>query len=67
MLEWTGERWIITLSKKKGSQTVNEIKLQKDKKKFQQLEQNNSYKKMLKFFPDVEIVTIKSLEEENDE
>ena len=67
LLEWTGERWIITLSKKKGSQTVNEIKLQKDKKKFQQLEQNNSYKKMLKFFPDVEIVTIKSLEEENDE
>ncbi len=67
LLEWTGERWIITLSKKNGSQTVNEIKLQKDKKKFKQLEQNSSYKKMLNFFPDVEIVTIKSSEEEHDE
>ena len=65
--DWTGERWIITLSKKRGSQSVNEIKLQKDKKKIKELEQNSSYKKMLKFFPDVEIVTIKSLEEEHDE
>ena len=67
LLEWTGERWIITLSKKKGNESVNEIKLQKDKKKLKQLEQNSYYKKMLEYFPDIEIVKIKSLEEDSDD
>ena len=67
LLEWTGERWIITLSKKKGHESVNEIKLQKDKKKMKQLEQNSYYKKMLEYFPDIEIVKIKSLEEDSDD
>ena len=67
LLEWTGERWIITLSKKQGYYSVNEIKLQKDKKKMKHLEQNSYYKKMLEYFPDIEIVKIKSLEEDNDD
>ena len=67
LLEWTGERWIITLSKKQGYYSVNEIKLQKDKKKMKLLEQNSYYKKMLEYFPDIEIVKIKSLEEDNDD
>ena len=67
LYEWTGERWIITLSKKKGYKSVNEIELQKEKKNIKQLEQTNSYEKMLKFFPDIEILKVKSLEEDCDE
>jgi len=67
LYEWTGERWIITLSKKKGYKSINEIELQKEKKNIKQLEQTNSYEKMLKFFPDIEILKVKSLEEDCDE
>ena len=67
LYEWTGERWIITLSKKKGYKSINEIELQKEKKNIKQLEQTNSYEKMLKFFPDIEILKVKSLEEDYDE
>ena len=67
LLAWTGQRWIITLSKKEGYKSVNEIELQKEKKNIKQLEQNNSFKKMLKFFPDVEILKVKNLEEDYDE
>ena len=31
LLEWTGERWLITLSKKKGDWSIKEKELQKKK------------------------------------
>ena len=43
------------------------LNYKKKKKNIKQLEQTNSYEKMLKFFPDIEILKVKSLEEDYDE
>ena len=43
------------------------LNYKKIKKKLKQLEQNSYYKKMLEYFPDIEIVKIKSLEEDSDD
>ncbi len=67
LLDWTGERWIILLSKKTGFKTIKELKNQNKNDDLASLKDSNSYKKAIKLFPDLEITKIKDLEEESNE
>ena len=64
LLDWTGERWIILLSKKPGFRTMKEFKDQDKENDLVILKDTKSYKKAINLFPDLEIANIKDLEEE---
>ena len=57
--EWTGQRWIIALSKKTG-QLSKKQNIEVEKSKFIEDAKNNDfYKKILELFPDAELTDIK--------
>ena len=66
LYEWTKERWIISLSKKKGliskkqEEKINAEQIINDVKK------NRIYIKVLEILPDAELLEIKKNNEEND-
>jgi len=60
---WTGKRWIITLSKEKGQQTHQEIKLEKKQTQLSEAIKTNAYKKMLEAFSDAKLITVTENEE----
>ena len=64
MLDWTGQRWIITLSKKQGAKSISESKAILKENNIKKLEANDFYKKMITSFPDAEITKIKNLDDE---
>ncbi|MEK9717172.1 MAG: DNA polymerase III subunit gamma/tau, partial [Pelagibacteraceae bacterium] len=63
LLEWTGKRWIITLSKDTGSETIYDKKTQLKNKLFEEAKKSEVYKKMLEAFPDAELVEIRPRKE----
>tara|TARA_B100000989_G_scaffold121517_1_gene89697 strand:- start:196 stop:1869 length:1674 start_codon:yes stop_codon:yes gene_type:complete len=65
LLDWTGERWIIMLSKKTGSKTMKEIEAQNKNHKLDDLKNSDSFKKAINLFPDLEIINVKDLEEDS--
>tara|TARA_Y100001936_G_scaffold5203_1_gene4697 strand:+ start:5014 stop:6690 length:1677 start_codon:yes stop_codon:yes gene_type:complete len=67
LYEWTNERWIITLSKEKGSPSIKENLLQDKKNLFEKKKDSSIYKKILENFPDAEMIEVKILKEENNE
>ena len=64
LLDWTGERWIIMLSKKTGSKTMKEIETQNKNHKLNDLKNSESFKEATNLFPDLEIINVKDLEED---
>ena len=50
LLEWTGNRWIITLSKSKGDQTIYEKKNEVKKMLFEDAKKTEILKKLWNFF-----------------
>tara|TARA_Y100001936_G_scaffold250273_1_gene302633 strand:+ start:779 stop:2491 length:1713 start_codon:yes stop_codon:yes gene_type:complete len=67
LLEWTGERWIITLSKKIVSKTINEVKKINKNNDLEDLKNSDKYKKAISLFPDLEIVNVKNMKNENND
>ena len=63
LFDWTGKRWIITLSKEKGQPTHQEIKLEKKQTQLEEAIKTNVYKKMLEAFSDAKLIDV----EENKE
>ena len=59
LLEWTGNRWVITLAKKAGQKTFSELKKIKKKELLDQEKKNEIYKKFKNIFPDVELLEVK--------
>ena len=60
LLKWTGKRWIITLSKKKGQTTFREQSLENNKKLLENEKKNDVYKRFLEAFPDAELIEVES-------
>ena len=66
LFEWTNHRWIISFSKDEGEMSV------KDKEKNKQLElvekskKTDLYKTMINFFPDAELIEVKSIQKDID-
>ena len=63
LLLWTGERWIISLSKNKGNQTVYEGKMKKRAEELIDAKKTEIAKKVSTSFPDAKLLEIK--EDEN--
>ena len=55
LLKWTGERWIISLSKSEGTKTIFEKNIEKNKEKINDLERSEVNTKVQKSFPDYSI------------
>ena len=58
LYEWTGNRWIIALSKKIGKPSKKEKKINLQKELLEKNKKNKIYKKVLEFFPDAELIDI---------
>jgi len=67
LLDWTGERWIITLSKKTGLKTIKEIEVQNKNHKLDDLKKSELFKEAINLFPDLEIINVKDLEEDSND
>ncbi len=67
LLDWTGERWIITLSKKTGLKTIKEIEDQNKNHKLDDLKKSELFKEAINLFPDLEIINVKDLEEDSND
>ena len=59
LLDWTGNRWVITLAKKVGQKTFSELKKIKKKELLDQEKKSEIYKKFKNIFPDVELLEVK--------
>ena len=61
--EWTGQRWIITLSKENTQKTLHEQKIDKRKNFLSEEKNSEVFREMISKFPDAELIDV----EENDE
>jgi len=67
LLEWTGHRWIITLSKDIGDQTIYEKKDEVKKKLFEDAKNTEAYQRIKELFPDAELNNIEKLNKSKEE
>ena len=58
LLKWTGERWIILLSKEQGKETIYEKNLTKKKEKLAQETNSEVVKDFLDAFPDAKLIDV---------
>ena len=63
LFDWTGERWIILLSKKTGQKSIKEIKTEDDDDKLQDLKHSQNFKNAIDLFPDLEVVSAEDLKD----
>ncbi len=59
LLEWTGMRWVITLTKKKGQKTISELQSIKKEELLDQEKRGKIYKKFKNIFSDGELLEVK--------
>ena len=59
LLEWTGMRWVITLTKKTGQKTFSELQFAKKKELLDQEKKGEIYKKFKNIFSDGELLEVK--------
>ena len=57
--EWTGKRWIISLSKDEGETTVFDKKNKIKTELLEEMKQSETYKKIIEIFPDAELIDVK--------
>ena len=57
--EWTGKRWIISLSKDEGETTVFDKKNKIKTELLDEMKQSETYKKIIEIFPDAELIDVK--------
>ena len=66
LFEWTGNRWIITLSKKKGEPSIKEKEANLKKSFLENAKKSEIHKKIMENFSDAELIDIKIGEQNND-
>ena len=59
MVEWTGNRWVITLSKEKGKRTFFETQNINKEKLLNEEKEGKVYKNIKKIFSDAELLEVK--------
>ena len=59
LLKWTGERWIISLSKKVGEKTVYEKELSTKNERITKEKNNKVSKELFSAFPDAKLIEVK--------
>ena len=58
LLEWTGKRWLITLTKAQGQKTFSELKFIKKEKLLEEEKNGEIYKKFKSIFSDAELIEV---------
>jgi len=66
LFEWTGQRWIITLSKSKGEISIREKEQKKKTEIFEKVKKSKLYKNLLEKFPDANLIEAISTKERKD-
>ena len=61
----TGQRWIFSLSSKKGKKSISEYDKEKDIEVIKEIKKNEIIKKILEIIPSSEIVSVKKLNKKN--
>ena len=59
LLEWTGNRWVITLTKKAGQKSFAELREIKKKELLEEEKKGKIYTKFKKTFSDAELIEVK--------
>ncbi len=59
LLSWTGERWIISLSKETGAKTIHQAETEKKSLVISKEENSDVTKKILSAFPDAKLIDVK--------
>jgi DNA polymerase-3 subunit gamma/tau len=59
LLEWTGFRWVITLTKEEGQKTFSELQSIKEKKLIDEEKKGKIYDNFKKIFSDIELLEVK--------
>ena len=67
LYEWTKNRWIISLSKKSGKPSKKEKNIILKKEFLDNAKKSEVYQKVLKIFPDAELIDIDIIKEKNDD
>ena len=67
LFEWTGSRWIITLSQKKGEVSTKEKDQINQRQIFEQVKKSDIYKKVLEILPDAELIDVKKIDKESND
>ena len=62
LLEWTGKRWVIALTKTSGQKTFSELKSIRKKELLEKEAKGKIYKKFKDIFMDAELVDISKKE-----
>ncbi len=65
LFDWTGERWIITLSKTKGEISIKDKEQNKKNEVLNDAKNLNLYKEVMKEFPDANLVDVNFIKEKN--
>ena len=66
LLEWTNQRWIITLSKSQGEMSVKEKEKNKQKKLIENAKETRLFKTVVDYFPDAELTEVEPFKEESE-
>ena len=64
LLDWTGQRWIISFSKKKGELTIKEKEKSEKIKLIEKAKKSDLYSTLINYFSDAELVDIKTIEKD---
>ena len=65
LFEWTGDRWIITLSKSKGELSIKDKQENQKIKNIKSAKQSQLYKNLIEKFPDADLIEVNP-KKEND-
>tara|TARA_B100000902_G_scaffold372231_1_gene399054 strand:- start:1911 stop:3569 length:1659 start_codon:yes stop_codon:yes gene_type:complete len=66
LLEWTNQRWIISFSKNQGELSKKDQEKNNLKELIENAKKTDLYTTMLDYFPDAELVDVKSSQKDND-
>ena len=66
LLEWTNQRWIISFSKNEGQMSIKDKKKNKQQDLINKKKKTNLYHTVLEYFPDAELIDVKSLQNDDD-
>ena len=66
LLEWTGQRWIISFSKNKGEMSIKEKIKNKQTELIENAKNSSLYKKILDYFPDAELIDVKKTQKDRE-
>ena len=67
LFEWTQQRWIISFSKNQGEASIKDKEKNIKKELIENEKKSNLYKTMLDYFPDAELIDVKTFKKKDNE